>query len=351
MNNKNIIFLTERETLQVQLEFFDSVYEAIQTFVEENKIEVTYDNKMNTYRVSIKNETCFPAIELMRAAQNTVNRNHNIYKKFVTYETKSNIIFTKLLAQITYYEEGTIRQQFSRHKFNDEIFDGVSKLLNIDTNILKGRNIKSLISMAYQFHGLNLDEYSAEIDEYYFNENSEYEACKIEFMSKYKELTLKEKYVLHYHFDTICSAFPFFNYIYTIFTNLNEKGQNAYNDVFSALFPDTFVESKFSVFNRSAYNNSEYSNTKSLIEKIESITEDNLNNLPLKKSEEAMSKQISNCAPIYYDIALNNLKLLLDNNSDNRRIALFFTILSEDEKELIRNNIIHLNSIPEYCDE
>ena len=58
--------------------------------------------------------------------------------------------------------------------------------------------------------------------------------------------------------------------------------------------------------------------------------------------------QINNCAPIYYDLILDNLKLLIDKNSDNRKIALFFTTFSENERELIIKNLNHLNSIPEY---
>lgn len=56
MNNKKIINLTEKETLKVQFEFFEAIFETIKSIVEKNKIEVTYNSKLNNYVTSIKNE-------------------------------------------------------------------------------------------------------------------------------------------------------------------------------------------------------------------------------------------------------------------------------------------------------
>lgn len=348
MNNKKIINLTEKETLKVQFEFFEAIFETIKSIVEKNKIEVTYNGKLNNYVTSIKNEIEIPIIALMKAAKDVIDKNHEIYKKFLTHETKRNQIFTKLLSQLTYYEEGTIRQQFNRNSFNDETINAVSELLNIDANILNGKNVKSLVSMTYKFHNCNLNEYFDDIEKHYNNEELEYETYKEEFMLKYDELSSKEKYILYTDFDIVCTAFSFFNHIYEIFNELNEKGQNAYNDIFAILFPDKLVETKFYELNHLKDDNSEYSKTKLLIEKVDAITEENVKNLPLKKAKENILNQINNCAPIYYDIILDNLKLLIDKNSDNRKIALFFTTFSENERELIIKNLNHLNSIPEY---
>ena len=72
----------------------------------------------------------------------------------------------------------------------------MSELLNIDANILNGKNVKSLVSMTYKFHNCNLNEYFDDIEKHYNNEELEYETYKEEFMLKYDELSSKEKYIL-----------------------------------------------------------------------------------------------------------------------------------------------------------
>lgn len=349
MENKNTTYLTEAETLMVHSDFFGALFPMVSEYVKENQIEVTYNKKLNRYSVSMKKEeTVIPVFELMNIAKNTVNKNHKIYKKLVANSNKSNIIFNKLLAQKTYYEEGAIRQQFSRKSFTDEILEGVSELLNVDTNIINGTNPKAIISMTYQFHNCDMEEYYSNIDEHYNMESQEYELWKFEFITAYEELSTNEKYALYNNFDLIKNAFSFFNYKYEIFDALNKKGQDAYNDVFGALFPDKLVESRLAELDNTANNSTEYAKTKHLIEQADTITEKDIKNLPLKKAKEVITDNINKCAPVYYDIILENVKLLLDTSNDNRKIALFFTTLSENEKTMITSILFHLKSNPEY---
>lgn len=218
MENKNTTYLTEAESLMVHSDFFVALFPMVSEYVKENQIEVTYNKKLNRYSVSMKKEeTVIPVFELMNIAKNIVNKNHKIYKKLVANSNKSNIIFNKLLAQKTYYEEGAIRQQFSRKSFTDEIIEGVSELLNVDTNIINGTNPKAIISMTYQFHNCDMEEYCSNIDEHYNMENQDYELWKCEFITAYEELSTNEKYALYNNFDSIKKPYHYCGIIETFF--------------------------------------------------------------------------------------------------------------------------------------
>ena len=345
---ENKVILTEEETIKVQSDFFEAIYKTVSNYVEEKKIEVFYNTKLKQYSVSVKEGVKFPAILLMKAAQNTIDTNHNIYKKFVAYSTKSNKIFAKLLSQMTYYEEATIRQQFKREKFNPVILESVSQLLNIDVNMINGTNYESIISMAYKLHTCETDVYLSEIKDDLYTDHKMYTQWKKEFLADYNKLSEKEKFILYNNFDLLCDEFTFFNYICDLFVSLNEKGKNVYNVIFEALFPDTLVESRFSKFNNTTNYNTKYSRIKHLIEQADSITEKDIKNLPLKKAKDTITDNINKCAPVYYDIILDNTKLLFDTNNDDRKIALFFTTLSENEKNMITSILFHLKSNPEY---
>lgn len=170
----------------------------------------------------------------------------------------------------------------------------------------------------------------------------------MDIVKRYEELSTNEKYALYNNFDLTKNAFSFFNYTHEIFCTLNKKGQDAYNDVFGALFPDKLVESRFAELVNTANNSTEYAKTKRLIEQADTITEKDIKNLPLKKAKDKITDNINRCAPVYYDIILDNTKLLFDTSNDNRKIALFYTTLSENEKTMITSILFHLKSNPEY---
>ena len=348
MENKNTTYLTETETFKVHSDFFEAVFPIVSAFVEENQIEVTYDTFLNRYSVYMKEKYTIPTLKIMEIAKETVDKNYEIYVRYVNNPSDKKAVFYKLLAQNLYYQEVSIRQKFSRKSISDDVFKLMSELLNIDVNILNGTNANAIISMTYQFHNCDIEEYCSNIDEHYRMENQDYELWKYEFITAYEALAPNAKCVLYKNFDLIKNAFSFFNYIYEIFDALNGKGQNAYNDIFGALFPDKLVESRLAEYNNAAGNNAEFTKTKQLIEQADSITEKDIKNLPVKKAKEVISDNINKCAPIYYDIILENTKLLFDANTDNRKIALFFTTLSENEKNMITSILFHLKSNPEY---
>lgn len=381
MENNTTIILTPDEKDIIKYYFFEALYNPVHNRLEEKGLQVIRRKLHNvpyTYYIVPDEEIEITPYDFMKAAEKVVKANFTIYEKYLKYVCKigkrTNILKKLLLSTLDDIDisEEAITEQFTRKQFTVPIIEKVLEFLNFNEmpfdmydQIRKGKillsrykkmSVKNIISLAYRCYDSDIDEFIDYIERESEMEQFDDDMLKSEFIYNYFRLTPKKRYILYKYFDDLKNPFSFFNAVSTQLNCLNKRGFKAFNDILELVFPDETFETILAKYDNlpQEEKRDDYLKVKNLIDQVESIihlSPKNVSNLFKVEEEQVKSyikERLNHYAPMDYEIFFVNLKVLFNENKDDIKAALYFTTLTEKEKDMFNTLISLMNSIPEY---